>query len=209
MPKTALTQRGREIRASQPPAPFIALITAISAPIITRPRVKPASGELTMGTITFQKMPSLRVQCSASRAQISTSKSLPAAASAAPTSPPISAWLDEEGRPNHQVIRFQMMPPVSAQMISCELTSTTSASIRQEEIVFATAVPINAPTRFITAASDTAWTGVSTLVATTVAMELAVSWKPLMYSKTSATSTTTSTRTRAAVMDQAFLSTMW
>jgi hypothetical protein len=46
--------------------------------------------------------------------------------------------------------------------------------------VTATAVPHNAPRRFVVAASSTAWPGVITLVATTVAMELAVSWKPLM-----------------------------
>ena len=197
------------MRASQPPAPFMALMTAIRAPIITRPSVKPARGELTIGTITFQKMPSFCVQCSAWRAQMSTSKLLPDAASAAPTRPPIRAWLEDEGSPNHQVIRFQTMPPLSAQIISWELTSTTSASIRPEEMVSATAVPISAPIRFITAASATACMGESTLVATTVAMELAVSWKPLMYSKTSATNTTNSTRPRATVMDQAFLSTMW
>src|SRR5262249_24087793 len=37
------------------------------------------------------------------------------------------------------------------------------------------------------AASTTACRGVRTLVETTVAIELAVSWNPLMYSKTSAT----------------------
>ena len=44
------------------------------------------------------------------------------------------------------------------------------------------------------AASRTACPGLSTLVATTVAIEFAVSWNPLMYSKASAISTTASTR---------------
>jgi len=122
------------------------------------------------------------------------SKSLDAAASAAPTRPPISACDDDDGRPRHHVIRFQMMPPSSAHRISCEPTSTTPTSIRPDAMVLATAVPASAPIRFMPAASPTACIGDSTLVATTVAMEFAVSWKPLMYSNTSATNTTTSTR---------------
>src|SRR5690606_33632692 len=188
-----------------PPAPFMVLITAINRPITSRPSRKPATGELTIGMITFQKMPWLVVQFSAARDQISTSKSLPLADSAAPIRPPIRAWLEDDGRPNHQVIRFQMMPPESAQMITCELTTSTSASIRPEEMVLATAVPQRAPIRFMLAASATACIGVSTLVATTVAMELAVSWKPLMYSNTRATSTTTSTSNRAVVMGSGVL----
>src|SRR5690606_16307838 len=89
---------------------------------------------------------------------------------------------------------FQMMPPMSAHRISWEPTSTTPMSIRPEAMVLATAVPANAPSRFMPAASETACIGESTLVATTVAMELAVSWKPLMYSKVSATRITTMTR---------------
>ena len=54
-------------------------------------------------------------------------------------------------------------------------------------MVLATAVPHSAPSRLVIAASTTACRGVSTLVETTVAIELAVSWKPLMYSKTNAT----------------------
>ena len=55
------------------------------------------------------------------------------------------------------------------------VTLTTWESISPEEIVFATAVPQSAPIRFVAAASSTAWPGLSTLVATTVAIELAVS----------------------------------
>src|SRR5690606_290739 len=67
-----------------------------------------------------------------------------------------------------------------------------------EEIVLATAVPMKAPIRFMVAARITAWPGDSTLVATTVAIELAVSWKPLMNSKTSAVATTTRVRASMA-----------
>jgi hypothetical protein len=121
-----------------------------------------------------------------------------AAASAAPHNPPISACEDEEGRPFHQVIRFQMMPPNSAHRITWELASTTLVLMMPVAMVAATAVPVNAPIRFITAASATAQPGARTLVATTVAMELAVSWKPLTNSNTSAARITIRTRVSIA-----------
>ncbi len=51
----------------------------------------------------------------------------------------------------------------------------TFGSTKPEAIVVATAVPMKAPPRLVTAASMTAWRGDNTFVATTVAMELAVS----------------------------------
>src|SRR5690348_6124134 len=104
----------------------------------------------------------------------------PEAANAAPHSPPISACDDEDGSPSHQVIRFQMMAQISAQTSTPAPTCKTPASIRPVAMVSATAEPSNAPARLVVAASSTACLGDSTLVATTVAMELAVSWKPLM-----------------------------
>src|SRR5437763_713207 len=56
--------------------------------------------------------------------------------------------------------------------------------------VEATAVPVKAPTMLRTPAISTAVPGASTRVATEVAMALAVSWKPLMKSKTRAMATT-------------------
>ena len=50
--------------------------------------------------------------------------------------------------------------------------------------------------------------GVRTLVDTTVAMELAVSWKPLMYSNTRATRITVSRRVMGQWVAQEFLSTI-
>src|SRR4051812_5069300 len=114
-----------------------------------------------------------------------------AVAKVAPTSPPTSAWVDEEGSPNHQVSRFQIIAPSSAQTIVALFTNCPSTN--PEEIVFATATPTRAPTRFVMAAIPMARRGLSTLVETTVAIEFAVSWKPLMYSKTSATRTTMKT----------------
>jgi len=63
--------------------------------------------------------------------------------------------------------------------------------------------------RWLGGAGMTACPGVSTLVATTVAMELAVSWKPLMNSNTNAATITTSTRVNIAAARQLFLSTIW
>src|SRR5690606_17974886 len=198
LPKKALTQRGRDSGDSRrPPKRRRPAISEYSSTMIATPRVKPAIGELIIGTSTFQSRPPFLVQLPISCDQISALQSLCAAASAAPHSPPISACEDDDGRPSHQVIRFQVMPPPSAHSRTCEVTFTTSVSTRPEEMVLATAVPMNAPIRFMVAARITAWPGESTFVATTVAMELAVSWKPLMNSNTRAASTTT--RTRASI----------
>src|SRR5262245_49322883 len=102
-----------------------------------------------------------------------TSQSPPEAERAAPQRPPINAWLELEGRPNHHVIRFQMMAPRRAEIRTWDVTIVVST--RPDAIVFATAVPTRAPVRSIVAASRTAWRGVRTLVETTVAIELAVS----------------------------------
>ena len=56
-----------------------------------------------------------------------------------------------------------------------EVMDTNLASMRPEEMVFATAVPRNAPNRLKNAASMIAWRGVSTLVETTVAIAFAAS----------------------------------
>ena len=61
------------------------------------------------------------------------------------------------------------------------------------ETVFATSVDRNAPTRFKTAASVTAVLGLIAPVAIGVAIALAVSWKPLVKSKNSASTTTSAT----------------
>src|SRR3982751_6852390 len=102
------------------------LISAISAPMISRPSRKPATGELTIGTSTFQKMPEFLARLAPGFDQTSACQLKSEAASAAPHRPPISAWLEDEGMPRHQVIRFQKMPPSSAQMVTCEVIVTTS-----------------------------------------------------------------------------------
>ena len=71
------------------------------------------------------------------------------------------------------------------------------------EMVLATSVDRNAPTRFRIAASSTATLGLSAPVAIGVAIALAVSWKPFVKSKNSA-STMTSTTMRVAVSTDCF-----
>src|SRR4051812_31715959 len=109
---------------------------------------------------------------------------LSAAASDAPQRPPIKAWLELDGSPNHQVTRFQMMAPNNAQIKTCDVT--TLVSTNPAATVFATAVPVRAPIRFVVAARIIAKRGGNAFVETTAAMELAVSLRPLIYSKTSA-----------------------
>ena len=67
-------------------------------------------------------------------------------------------------------------------------------------MVLATSVDRNAPTTFRIAAISTAVRGRSAPVATEVAIALALSWKPLVKSKTSAVSTTSPTTNSVVVM---------
>src|SRR5712691_6868593 len=125
-------------------------------------------------------------------------------ASAAPTRPPMRACEELEGRPNHQVSRFQAIAPSSA-------ARTVRVLIRSEATmslptVFATAVVTNAPARFAADATSTAIRGVSARVETDVATALAVSWNPFVKSKPSATTITMTKRAvfngASAVLDQ-------
>ncbi len=71
-------------------------------------------------------------------------------------------------------------------------------------MVFATAVPSpKAATKLKNAAHSTAIPGDSTRVETTVAMEFAASWKPLMKSKVSATARIASTNQTVADISRA------
>src|SRR5258706_4278480 len=127
-------------------------------------------GEVPIGTMTFQRMPLPRYQCWAlGWDQMMTCQLFCDAASAEPHNPPIRAWLELDGSPNHQVSRFQKIAPSKAQMMMPEDMETSLASIKPEEMVLATAVPHIAPRRFVVAARSTAWRGVRTLVGTTVA----------------------------------------
>src|ERR1700683_359359 len=92
-----------------------------------------------------------------------------------------------------QVMRSQMIAPNSPPKIT--YISTTFGSINLSLTVFATPVPnTKAATKLKNAAQQTAWIGDNTRVVTTVAMEFAVSWKPLKISKTSASATRKNTK---------------
>src|ERR671936_828966 len=128
----------------------------------------------------------------------------PDCTSAAPTSPPIKACDELDGKPNHHVSRFHAIAPSSAARTVCIVARF--ASINPFATFFATAVVTNAPARFATAAINTAIRGVSARVPTEVATAFAVSWKPFVKSKPSAIATTTTSSTsfmtRLPVLDQ-------
>src|SRR5436190_20748707 len=100
-------------------------------------------------------------------------------ATGAPADPPMSACDELVGRPITHVIRSQTIAPVRPQKMTAKVT--TLMSIIPLPIVCATAVPKrNAAMKLKNAAQTTALPGESTRVDTTVAIEFAASWKPLM-----------------------------
>ena len=109
---------------------------------------------------------------------------VPAVAIAAPTTPERIAWLEDVGRPRYQVSMSHTIAAIRAEIIV--ICVMHEASTRPAPTVLATAVPVNAPTMFKTAAMDTATFGDKTLVDTDVAIAFAVSWKPFMKSKITA-----------------------
>ena len=111
----------------------------------------------------------------------------PDCASAAPTSPPISACDDDDGSPSHQVSRFQTIAPSTA--ASTVFGVASPESMIPLPTVEATAVVTKAPARLAIAAIRTASRGESARVETEVATAFAVSWKPFVKSNASATTT--------------------
>src|SRR5919198_3283526 len=112
----------------------------------------------------------------------------PLATNTEPTTPPISAWDELEGRPKYQVIRFQAIAPIRPpNTISGVTRSDCTTSLAT---VAATAREMNAPAKFRSAAYPTASRGGIALVEMVVATTLAVSWNPFVKSKASAVATT-------------------
>ena len=138
--------------------------TRKSNAISSAPSRKPITGEVNIGTTTFGMRPVLHLRID---------QSPRAVASAAPHNPPMSAWLELDGKPSHHVTRFQMIAPSNA--ASTVFMSTNFVSTMPLPMVEATAVPMSAPVRLKKAAIAIAWRGVSTLVETTVAIALAAS----------------------------------
>ena len=97
------------------------------------------------------------------------------AARAAPPSPPMRAWEEDEGSPFHQVSRFHPIAPTRAAPTSQSPSMPCGASMIPLPTVWATLVPKNAPTRLATAAIARATRGVSARVDTDVAMAFAAS----------------------------------
>src|SRR4051794_27164832 len=128
----------------------------------------------------------------------------PPATQAAPMRPPKSACEELEGSPRYQVTRFHRMAPISPAKITTGLMSASST--RPPEMVLATWTDRKAPATFRHAATATAVLGRNAPVAMDVAMALAVSWKPLVKSKTNAV-TTTATTISDTSMDRALHST--
>jgi hypothetical protein len=78
-----------------------------------------------------------------SRITVPFTASLPAETIAAPMSPPMRAWLDDDGSPAVHVKRFQAIAPTSA--ANGVRRSRTTSSTMPEEIVAATLIDRNAP----------------------------------------------------------------
>src|SRR3954447_913131 len=128
---------------------------------------------------------------------------VPAAASVAPITPPMSACEEDDGSPNHHVARFQEIAPIRAP--STTVGVIAPASTIPPAIVAATLSDMKAPAKFRIAAMVTATRGGSAPVAIVVAIEFAVSWKPLVKSKPSAAATTNATITSPAPLAMLFL----
>jgi hypothetical protein len=98
---------------------------------------------------------------------------VPAATSVAPIRPPNSACDELDGSPSSQVSRFHKIAPHRPAKITVGVILASSTS--PLEIVLATWIDRNAPTRFNTPAMRTAVRGFSAPVAIDVAIALAVS----------------------------------
>ena len=101
-------------------------------------------------------------------------------AMAAPTSPPINACEDDDGRPKYHVNRFQAIAPSSPAITTTRPWLAEPPGTMTSLTVLATFCPRKAPTKFMIAAITSAIRGVSARVEIDVAMALAASWKPLV-----------------------------
>src|SRR5919201_1285395 len=151
---------------------------------------KPTGGEVTSEITTFQNSPQWMPW------------KPPAPAAAAPAKPPTMAWVELLGRPKYQVIRFQVMAPSNAARRSTSPgRPETSLAMVLETFAWKKATVTIAPARLSTAATRTAWRGLRARVEIDVAIAFAVSWKPLVKSKPTAASRTT-TSSRSGILDR-------
>jgi hypothetical protein len=104
----------------------------------------------------------------------------PPPAMPAPTRPPMTAWLDDEGMPRCQVTKFHMIAASSAAKTTAMPAYGTLTVLA---MVLATAVPTKKlATKLNTAENIGAHRAGRARVATTVPTELAASWNPLVKS---------------------------
>src|SRR3989441_8162596 len=115
---------------------------------------------------------------------------------AAPARPPMRACDDDTGSPSHQVSRFHAMAPTRPPRMTQRSMATGSTTPLPTVVATFTPKP-NAATKLKKAAQATATFGDRVPVDTTVATELAASWKPFRKSKTSATRMMAMTESRA------------
>src|ERR1700716_1052013 len=127
----------------------------------------------------------------------------PAAAIPAPTRPPTEGWVELLGSPAYQVTRFHTVAPSRAAMMTPTVGWASSLAIVLETALPKKMTVTRAPTRLKTADIGTAILGERARVEMEVAMALAVSWKPLVKSKTSAAAMAATSS--ASVIAQAFL----
>src|SRR3954447_15018292 len=144
--------------------------------IATPATTNASTGEISAGTITLASRPLPSIAAD------------PSAANAAPTTPPISACDELDGRPSHHVARFHAIAPISP--ANTTVVVIASVSTMPCATVAATASEMNAPTKFRTAERATAKRGDIARVETDVAIAFAVSWKPLVKSNANAVATT-------------------
>src|SRR4051794_6858168 len=129
--------------------------------IAITPTTKATTGAMTAGIRTFPISPSLRTA------------SAPAAAKAEPTTPPIRACEELDGRPRYHVARFQKIAPTRpAKTTVGVITSPLTTSLAT---VAATAREMNAPAKLKIAAYATAIRGGIACVEIDVATTFAVS----------------------------------
>src|SRR5579884_266544 len=144
---------------------------------------KPSGGLMTRPSTTLPRS----AQATASRP--------PAWATPAPTRPPTKACVELLGSPRYQVARFQAMAPSSPAITLSRLGRWSRVAMVLETALPKKSTVIRAPIRLSTAESSTARRGERARVETEVAMALAVSWKPLVKSKATATTKVATSRT--------------
>src|SRR3954454_3733400 len=113
-------------------------------------------------TIGITTRPTTPIQCTA----------LPEARPA-PTSPPTSAWEEEDGSPKYQVMRFQRIAPTSAARVTVSPAGPAGGWMIWRATGPARSVESRAPPRLATAARVRAARGVRARVETALAIALA------------------------------------